>query len=291
MRNILFFIRRHFNFLLFIALQFLSVYLIVQYNRYHHAVFSESTRNITGNINKKYSTVYNYFHLRQVNDSLLAANEMLYNKLRENFALPDSLGREFIDTLKIDSLVKFRKFNYIGAKVVSNSLVSQSNYIVLDKGALSGIREGMGVIDPNSSVVGIVTEVTSSYAVVMSMMHKDSHISAKLKRGGETGILSWDGAEPNAVYINNISKGAKVYKGDTAITSGFSTAFPKGMLIGRVSSVYKISANNYNKLKLNTTTDFHSLAYVYVIANKDSDGVDSLLNKIKTNLENEKNKQ
>jgi len=291
LRNILFFIRRHFNFLLFIALQFLSVYLIVQYNRYHHAVFSESTRKITGNINKKYSTVYNYFHLRQVNDSLLAANEMLYNKLRENFALPDSLGREFIDTLKIDSLVKFRKFNYIGAKVVSNSLVSQSNYIVLDKGAQSGIREGMGVIDPNSSVVGIVTEVNSSYAVVMSMMHKDSHISAKLKRGGETGILSWDGAEPNAVYINNISKGVKVYKGDTAMTSGFSTAFPKGMLIGRVSSVYKISANNYNKLKLNTTTDFHSLAYVYVIANKDSDSADSLLNKIKTNLENEKNKQ
>ena len=277
--------------MLFIALQFLAVYMIVQYNRYHHAVFNESTRKFTGNINKKYSTVYNYFHLRQVNDSLLAANEMLYNKLRENYAIPDSLGKEFIDTLKIDSLIKFRKFNYIGAKVVSNSLVSQSNYIVLDKGTKSGIKVGMGVIDPNSSVVGIVTEVTSSYAVVMSMMHKDSHISAKLKRGGETGILSWDGAEPNTVFINNISKGAKVYKGDTAITSGFSTAFPKGMLIGRVNAVFKISANNYNKLKLNTTTDFHDLAYVYVIANKDSDGVDSLLNKIKINLENEKNKQ
>lgn len=291
MRNILFFIRRHFNFLLFLALQFLSLFMIVQYNRYHHAVFNETAQQITGTVNKKYSNVYSYFHLKKVNDSLLCANQTLYNKLRNNFSIPDSIGRTFIDTLRIDSLLKFRKFSYIGAKVISNSLVSQSNYIVLDKGTQYGIREGMGVIDPNSSVVGIVTEVTPKYAIVMSMMHKDSHISAKLKRGGETGILSWDGAEPNAVFINNISKGAKVYRGDTAITSGFSTAFPKGMMVGRVSSVYKISANNYNKLKLNTTADFHSLDYVYVIANTDSEAVDSLLNKIKTNIENEKAKQ
>ena len=41
----------------------------------------------------------------------------------------------------------------------------------------------MGVVDPNHHVVGIITEVTNDYAVVMSILHKDSHISGKLLSG------------------------------------------------------------------------------------------------------------
>ncbi len=221
---------------------------------------------------------------------MLAANEMLYNKLKDNFAIPDTNTHQLIDTLKVDSLTQYRKYSYLGARVVSNSLVSQSNYIVIDRGTQTGIKVGMGVIDPNNAVVGIVTEVTPKFSVVMSMMHKDSHISSKLKRGGETGILSWDGSEPNSVFINNISKSAKIYKGDTAITSGFSTAFPKGMFIGRVQAIYNVSANNYSRIKLKTWADFHSLQYVYVIANADQEEVEALLHKIKSNQEAEKEK-
>ena len=99
------------------------------------------------------------------------------------------------------------------------------------------IKEGMGIIDPNSGVVGIVTDVSADYAVVMSLLHKDSHLSGKLLKGGETGTLNWDGKTPNIISLTGIPKSAKVAKGDTIISSGFSTSIPKGMMIGIVEEV------------------------------------------------------
>ncbi len=281
LRNIFLFIRRHFNLLLFLSLQIFSVYLIVTYNEYHHAVFSNTANNLTGGINSKYADIQQYFYLKKTNDSLLKANEFLYNKLKADFSLPDSLPRTYIDSIKIDSLTKYRKYSYMGAKVVSNSVTNQSNYIVIDIGKKNGIKEGMGVINPNNSIVGIVTEVTERYAVVMSLLHKDSHISGKLLKGGETGILTWNGVDPNYISISNISKSAKVVKGDTIISSGFSTAFPKGMYIGFVEALYKESGSNFYKIKFRSATNFNDLQYVYVIESADQQGVKEALDKIK----------
>ena len=223
-----------------------------------------------------------YFSLKKTNDSLLKANELLYNKLKSDFSVPDSLNRSFIDSIKVDSIIQYKKYNYLGARVVSNSVSSQSNYIVLDKGISAGVKEGMGVIDINNAVVGIVVEVIDHYAVVMSLLHKDSHISGKLKKSGETGILTWDGADPDVISINNISKSAKINKGDTIISSGFSTAFPKGMLIGRIAAMEKDFSSNFLKIKFKPSASFYNIEYVFIIQNVDQDAVQQVLNKVKT---------
>ena len=281
MRNIFLFIRRYFNFLLFLLLQVISVYLIVRYSNYHHAVFGSLTNSITGKVNSRYSSVQHYFHLRKTNDSLLKANEALYNKLKSNYALPDSASKTAVDSIMVDSLMQFRKYTYLGARVVSNSVSAQNNFIVLARGSARQVKEGMGVVDPNNAVVGIITEVTKDYAVVMSLLHKDSHISGKLQKSGETGTLNWDGKQPNLVTLTNIPKSAKVAKGDSIITSGFSTTFPRGLLIGRVEGVYTESSSNYYKVKFNTAANFYNLQYVYVIENAEQEAVNALLESVK----------
>ena len=281
MRNIFLFIRRYFNFLLFLLLQVISVYLIVRYSNYHHAVFGSLTNSITGKVNSRYSSVQHYFHLRKTNDSLLKANEVLYNKLKSNYALPDSASKTAVDSIMVDSLMQFRKYTYLGARVVSNSVSAQNNFIVLARGSARQVKEGMGVVDPNNAVVGIITEVTKDYAVVMSLLHKDSHISGKLQKSGETGTLNWDGKQPNLVTLTNIPKSAKVAKGDSIITSGFSTTFPRGLLIGRVEGVYTESSSNYYKVKFNTAANFYNLQYVYVIENAEQEAVNALLESVK----------
>ncbi len=282
MRNIFLFIRRHFNFLFFLFLQVLSIYFIVHYSKYHHATFGNSANNITGNINKRYSGIQQYFYLKQTNDSLLKANEMLYNKLKSNFAVPDSAYRSVIDSIRVDSILQFRKYKYIGARVISNSVSNQSNYIVLDKGSRDSVKVGMGVIDPNSAVIGIVTEVDEKYAVVMSLLHKDSHISGKLLKKGETGTLNWDGSIPNIITLTGIPKSAKINKGDSIISSGYSTAFPLGMKIGTVQAVYKEKSTNYFKVNFQSAANFYNLQYAYIIENADQQGVNNILDKIKT---------
>ena len=90
MRNIFLFIRRYFNLLLFLFLQVFSIYLIVHYSRYHNAIFSSASNQLTGKVNKQFSRVEYYFQLKKTNDSLVKANAKLYNKLKADFELPDT---------------------------------------------------------------------------------------------------------------------------------------------------------------------------------------------------------
>jgi len=280
-RNIFLFIRRYSNLLFFLLLQGYSIYLIVHYNRYHNSVFSNTTNQLTGKVNEQYNKVEDYFYLKKINDSLVKANEKLLNQLKADFIASDT-GRKIInDTLLVDSIKQYRRYNYMQATVVSNSVSTQSNYIVLHRGEAQHLKKGMGVVDINNAVVGIITDLSDDYAVVMSLLHKDSHIDGKLIKGGETGTLSWEGDAPNIVTINRISKSAKVAKGDTIITSGNSSTFPKGMLIGYVTEVIPEKSSNNYLIRLKTAADFHSLQYVYVIDNKQQEAINQLLEKAK----------
>ena len=281
MRNIFLFIRRYFNFILFLLLQGFSIYLIVHYSRYHNAIFSNTSNQVTGKINEKYNGITSYFRLKKTNDSLIAANEMLYNKLKADFEYPDTTIRLKIDSIKIDSMEQFRKYQYFPAKVVYNSVASQNNFIVLGRGSEQNIKQGMGVIDPNKGVVGVVTEVSAGYAVVMSLLHKDSHLSGKLLKGGETGTLNWDGKTPNLISLAGIPKGTKVAKGDTIISSGFSTSIPKGMMMGIVEEVKPDKSTNNHLIKFRTAANFYNIEFAYVIENKQTDEIKAILEKEK----------
>ena len=281
MRNIFLFIRRYFNFLLFLILQGISIYFIVSYSKYHHAAFGETANHFTGAINKEYNKVEYYFQLKKTNDSLVKANEWLYNKLRTNYNLPDSSNKIVTDSIRIDSLIKYRKFNYLSAKVVSNSISSQSNYIVLNGPNVHLFRQGMGVVGINNNVVGVIMEISGDYATVMSLLHKDSRISGKLSKTGETGTISWNGEQTNIVTLSNVSKSAKLTKGDSVITSGFSAIFPKGLLIGRVESAHSEKSNNNFRIDVRTATDFNNIEYVYAIESADAEPVKKLLDKAK----------
>lgn len=282
MRNIFLFIRRYFNFFLFLLLQGFSIYLIVHYSNYHKAIFSKTTNQITGKINEKYNGITYYFQLKKTNDSLVAANEKLYNKLKADFEMPDTTSNFIVDSIKVDSMEQFRKYHYFPAKVVYNSVAAQNNFIVLGRGASQNIKEGMGVIDQNSGVVGIVTEVSGDYAVVMSLLHKDSHLSGKLLKGGESGILNWDGKTPNIISLNGIPKSAKVARGDTIISSGLSTSsIPKGMMIGIVQEVKSDKSTNNYLIKFKTAADFYSLEFVFVIDNKQAESIKAILDTVK----------
>ena len=281
MRNIYFFIRKYFNFIFFLTLQVFSLYLIAHYSKYHNAIFSSTANEITGWVNTRYNKIEYYFRLKQTNDSLVSANERLLNKLKADYRLPDTSVSSSLEALPLDSLEGFRKYSYLSAKVVANSVSAQNNFIVLARGYGQQVREGMGIIAPNSGIVGIVTLVDKDYSLVMSLLHKDSHVSGKLLNGGETGTLSWDGRVPNIVTLSGIPKSAKVAKGDTIISSGFSTSFPRGMLIGFVDEVIAEKSTNNFLIRLRSAANFYNLEFVYAIGNKEAGEINSLLDKAK----------
>lgn len=281
MRNIFIFIRIYFNFLFFLFLLGISFFMLFNYNRYHHAVYSGVANEVTGSISKQYNTIEYYFQLKRTNDSLVKANAVLYNKLKEDFDIPDTASKLSIDTLKIDSVLQFRRYQYMQAKVVSNSVSQPNNFIQIHRGSSQGITPDLGVTDANNAVVGTVMDVSNNFAIVMSLLHGQSNISAMLKKSGETGSIIWEGKETNIVNLKDISKATKIAKGDTVITSGYSDKFPYGLLIGTAQEIINDKSSSTYTIKVKTAVNFYNLQYVYVINNLQKDEARELLNKVK----------
>jgi rod shape-determining protein MreC len=234
---------------------------------------------VTGKVNAQYNKIQYYFQLTKTNDSLVRENELLYNKLKADFLLPDNTNKKVIDTIKVDSLEEYRMYNYLRAKVVYNSVSLPDNYIELARGTNGGMKKDRGVIDLNNNVVGIITDVSDGFSVVMSLLHKDSKISAKLKNGGDAGKVTWDGTDPNILTLTEIRKSAKVAIGDSVVTSGYTPTFPYGLMIGTVIEITPDKSMNTLVIKLRSATNFYNLEYVYAIDNLEKDAMDKLLEK------------
>jgi len=259
-----------------------SFYMLFTYNKYHHAVYSEVANEVTGSISKRYNTIEYYFQLKRTNDSLVKANEALYNKLRQDYEIPDTVNKMVIDTLQVDSVQKQRKYLYMQAKVIRNSVNLINNYIELHRGALQGVQPDMGVIDINNAVVGTVVDVSKNYAVVMSLLHEQSNLSARLKKGGETGIVVYDGKMPGILYLKDISRSAKINEGDTVITSGFSDKFAGGLLVGYVKDIIDDKSSSTYTVRLKPAANFENLQYCYIINNLQIEEPKKLMQKVKT---------
>lgn len=282
MKNIFIFIRKHLNLVIFFTLQVVCILLIVQSSRYHRSVFGGLVNGVTGRVNAQYNKVDSYLRLKSTNDSLVKANEGLYQKLKANYDIPDSLSRAFVDTIRVDSLIKYRRFKYLSAKVVANSVQSQANYLILSGANTAGMHAGMGVVDVKNSVVGILSDVSSrDYPAVMSLMHKDARVSARLFKTGEAGTISWGGTTVNEVSLSGIARTVKVAEGDSVVTSGYTTAFPKGLLIGTVIKVENEPSNNNLRITLRTAANFYDIEYAYAIINKEQLRIDSVVNRLK----------
>lgn len=266
MKNIFLFIRRYFTFIFFITLQIISIVLLVNFNKTHQAVYAGVANEITGSINGRYNKVQNFFHLQENNQLLLEENTRLKNLLGINFETPDTTRLHVLDSLYRDTTGKMRKFIWLPAKVVNNSISLQTNYITLHRGSAQGVSKDMAVVGPQG-IVGIVVDVSNNYAKVMSVLHVNNKVSAMLKKNFITGIVDWDGKDPRYITLNKIPKTTNVAKGDTVVTSRYSSIFPPNIMVGTVEEVKKDPVNNYFNIKLKTATNFYTLEYVNLVEN------------------------
>jgi len=276
-RNLIIFLRRYFNFFLFLLLEVICIVLVFQNNNFQRTAYINSANNISGKLYDKYNNIQYYFHLKATNDSLVAENTRLHNALASSFDSVSTANGVRIDTIRKysdDSARKVigaevRKYYYAEAKVVNNSLNKPMNYITIHRGSKQGIKPNMGVIS-SSGVVGVVRSVSDNYAVILSLLSKSNSvsISARLQNGKEMGSVHWDGDDPEYATLRDIPKSAKMHKGDTVVTSGFSALFPENIPIGYIVGYMQGDKSSTSRpVKLKLATNFYNLQYVYVIEN------------------------
>jgi len=272
MRSLFRYLLKNYGLFLFIVLEVISFVLIFNYNDFQKARYLNSSNRITGSIYNSFNSVVNYFELARINSQLAKENAKLRTviKSQPRFAgVPDSL----YSTLKgADST-----YNFISARVINNSVNKTFNYITLNKGSKDGIKPDQGIIS-SEGIVGVVTNVSKSYALGLSVLNQRWGVSAKLKKSGFFGSLLWNGDDFRYASLMEIPFHVMLAIGDTVVTSGYSSIFPEGIMVGTIDSFEQPSGENYYDIKVKLSTDFKKLSYVEVIQNLDKEEINKLEN-------------
>lgn len=284
MRNIFAFIARFSNFFIFLVLQVAALSMLFSYNRFHHAAYMNVANEMTGNIQERYDDVETYFSLKSENEKLRIQNSILLNQLKSNFSSPDTNLISDISGGPVDSNQASRKFQYMPAKIIYNTVGAQNNYLVLHRGYNQGVRVNMAVIGPQG-IIGKVVDVSENMSVVMSLLHRKNTVVALLKKGSGFGEVLWNGDDARYITLSNIPRTVTVAKGDTVITSPYSDIYPPGQIIGYVQEVEEEKSTSMYNLKVRIATDFYSVQHAFVVINLQKSEMDSLLQKVKTENE------
>ena len=265
MRNLLEFLAKYNHWFLFIALEVIGLILLFQYNSYQRSVWFSSANVVAGKVYEWDAKITSYFSLGTINEQLTQRNVYLEQQVKTlseklNAATKDSTAAQLAAT---QALAGFR---LIPAKVITNSVDKQDNLITIDKGSADGIRKDMGVVSGNG-VVGIVYLVSTHYSVIIPVLNSQSNISCTIKNRGYFGYLHWNGGYVHLAYVDDIPRHAHFKIGDYVTTSGYSSVFPEGVMVGQIKYVFNSPDGLSYRLKVKLATDFGNLRDVCVIDN------------------------
>lgn len=275
MRGLLQYLANNSSTFLFFLLEAVCFYLIVRFNDSQRNIFFTTTNSFTGYLLKETDDLTHYLSLETQNEDLQRENSKLrewvqkYARMYSDSLLYDTIRTAdllqlFRDSSLKDSVIRGR-FTFIPAHVIDNSVSAADNMLTLDRGSADGVEPHMGVIT-SDGVVGIVRQVSKHYCTVLSLLHRQTRISAAIKRNGYFGTLKWGSKDPTEMQLDAIPKHAEVQVMDTIETSGYSNIFPKGILIGTVKTRGIKEGANFFDITVKLNNDLGRVQNVYVVA-------------------------
>jgi rod shape-determining protein MreC len=258
MRSLFQFFVRFSSFFIFLILEVIAFVFIIRDHAYQNAGFVNSANEVVGRTYESINNTKEYLRLKEINDSLRDENARLrgaqFASYRdETYTVDANCNNDFSQI-----------YTFISAKVINKTTDKANNYITINRGSKQGIKKDMGVITDHG-IVGIVTTVSEHFAVVMTVLHKDSKISVKIGQSNYTGSLVWEGKNPRECDVVNVPNHVKVAVGDTVYSTGYSSIFPENIMVGRIKKATVPSGSNFYEITVTLSTNFESLPYVYVV--------------------------
>jgi len=193
-------------------------------------------------------------------------NNQLRERLTELQIEADALRGERIENVRLRKLLNLEErapYNLVASIVIGRSLDRLGGSLTLDKGTADGVEPGQAILTPDG-LVGRVERATSHQARVLTLLHHDCAVAARVERSRIDGVLEWEfGAQP-VLNLRYISSQEDVRVADRVVTSGVGSIFPAGIRIGTISRV-GIEPNGLMKeISVRPAVDFRSVEEVLV---------------------------
>ena len=172
-----------------------------------------------------------------------------------------------IFNLRLRKLLNFRK-NMAGqvlvAEVIGKDPSPWFKTIIIDKGKSDGVGKGLPVLMPEG-IVGQVIYASLHSSKVLLVVDQISAVDALVQRTRARGIIK-GGSTGQCFFIYALRK-HDIRVGDTIVSSGLDTVFPKGLRIGKVSEVIKRNFGIFQEVIVTPYVDCEKLEEVLVVLN------------------------
>jgi rod shape-determining protein MreC len=286
MRRLFEFLYRFRAFLVFVVLELFCVWLIVRNNTYQGVAYLNTSSKVVAELLSASNSANEFVNLRETNYTLAQENARLNALLQTNNMTMDDFHADTMQlriagldsiqakpemtfvrkgTLQKDTTENFR-YSFFVAKVINNSVNRFNNYLTINKGLKDGIAPGMGIVSPQG-IVGKVRFCSENFSTVTSVLHSSMSVSSQIKSSKAFGSVKWDGVNPRYANLQYIPRHHTPAIGDTIVTSGYNATYPEGVMVGVISKVNIKDNDAFYDIRLELSTDFQALTYVYIISN------------------------
>jgi rod shape-determining protein MreC len=212
-------------------------------------------------------------------DSLLSARseaeelraevqELRQRAIQSEFALQENVYlRELLDY--IDGPRFPDDFDPVPAEVTGRPNGAFTQAIIIAAGSKNGIRVNDPVVTADG-LVGIVIRVAPRSARIQLLTDEEAAASAIDLRTGATGIVRHARGTRETLVLDRVRKQDVVRRGNEIVTAGWragtlSSLYPKGIPIGKVTSVGQTDTDLFQQVQVDPYVDFGSLDAVLVL--------------------------
>lgn len=192
-------------------------------------------------------------HLRQELIDLAVQHIELENLKQEN----DFLRKEL-------AFIEEYKYNHLIARVIGRAPVENNFYLIINKGYLDGLKNGLAVTTHQGVIIGTIKKTEDCLAFVQLLTDNQSKLSAIINaQPNSLGLLR--GSYNINLKMELIPKQVQIKIGDLVSTSGLDNYIPPGLLIGRVYDLQADQEKLWQEALIEPILDYHKVQLVDII--------------------------
>ena len=206
-----------------------------------------------------------YYKLEKENEKLKEELE----QYKDYKSLNEELNNEILklkETLSIEELISDREYAF--GTVINRNFDYWQEKLIINIGKNKEIENNMAVIS-NGNLIGITDDVSlNSSSVILLSNHKfPLNISVKIKIDDNYiyGILNNYNETTGTYEIIGVVDNIDIPQGSKVYTSGLSSTFPSGILIGNVEDVTTDNFDLSKVINVKSETNFDDISYVTVV--------------------------
>ena len=148
------------------------------------------------------------------------------------------------------------------ASVIGRDATQWSKVVVINKGTQDGVADHLALIT-DAGVIGQVIHAGINTSKVLLIVDGRSAVDALFQGSRVSGVVV--GMGDDECQLKFVSNTADVKVGDLVLSSGLGGIFPKGLIIGKVSKVFKKKQGLFQGITLIPGSDLSRLEEVLVL--------------------------